>query len=153
MCVREKLKLTKIGKIKKELVRNVNSLKVTLFMWTLISAFGIIICESDVRAGEDIFYNAHGRRDPFIPLVTQAARTSSGLAGVETAEEVTIEGVVYDPEHGSVVVINGSVLKEGEESGSVKVLRIRSDGAWFLINGAQVFKPMYQSETQKEKNA
>lgn len=153
MRTRKKLKLTKRDKIKKDFVRDVNFSKTALFLWTLISAFGIIVCENGATAGEKILYNAHGRRDPFTPLVTQAAKTAAGLAGVETIDEVTIEGIVYDPKAGSVVVINGSVLREGEESGSVKVLRIRPDGAWFLVNGTQVFKSMYQSEAQKERDA
>ena len=144
--------MPKGGKIKKEFVRDVNFSKGRLFLWTLILAFGIIVIENTATVGEEALYNSHGRRDPFVPLVSQTTKTAAGLAGVETVEEVTIEGVVYDPKHGSVVVINGSVMKEGEESGSVKVLQIKSDGAWFLINGTRVFKPMYQNDDQKERN-
>ena len=150
---KKKSKLPSGYKIKEDFVRNVNFSKTQLFLWTLISAFGIIFSEIDLTAGEVVGYNSHGRRDPFVPLVTQTARAVAGLAGVETAEEVKIEGVVYDPKRGSVVVINGSVMKEGEESGNVKVLQIKSDGAWFLISGTRVFKQMYQGDAQEERDA
>src|SRR3989338_7115087 len=136
------------GKIKKGFIRNAYFLCQALFLWTLLSAFGIIVSES-LAPAEELVYRSHGKRDPFTPLVTLAAKTSAGLAGIESAEDVTIEGVVYDPKHGSVVVINGAVMKEGEESGSLKVLQIKADGAWFLINGVKVYKPMYQ---QTERN-
>ena len=140
------------NKIREDFIRKVNFSKIRLFLWTLISAFGIIFCEGSVMAGEEVGYNSHGRRDPFAPLVTQNARIAAGLSGVETAEEVKIEGVVYDPKHGSVVVVNGTVMKEGEESGNVKVIQIKSDGAWFLIGGTRVFKRMYQADLQKERD-
>lgn len=132
------------------MVRNAYFSKRKFFLWTLLFAFGIIVCENGATAGEEVSYSARGRRDPFTPLVTQAVRAASGLSGIESIEEVTIEGIVYDPKNGSVVVLNGSVLKEGEEAGNFKVLQIKPDGAWFLINGTKVFKPMYQGDAQKE---
>ena len=48
-------------------------------------------------APEDL-YNARGKRDPFVPLVTKETRqTASGLVGVENVEEISIEGIIYDP--------------------------------------------------------
>lgn len=137
------------SKIKQDLVRNTYFLRTALFFWTLIFPFGIMILESSAQA-EEVAYRSHGRRDPFTPLVTLAAKTSAGLTGIESVEDVTIEGIVYDPKHGSVVVVNGAVMKEGEESGSLKVVQIKADGVWFLVNGAKVYKPMYQST---ERNA
>ena len=97
-----------------------------------------------------IVYEAQGRRDPFVPLVSLASRDSSGFLGLDSIEEVKVEGVLYDPKQGSVVIVNGAILKEGEESGAMKVIKIRPDGAVFLINGVETFKPLYQDEsTQK----
>ena len=139
-------------KRKKGFVRNAYFFHWALFLWTLIFAFGMIVSESQVQA-EELVYRSHGRRDPFAPLVTLSAKASAGLAGIESAEDLVIEGVVYDPKHGSVVVVNGSVMKEGEESGGLRVIQIKADGAWFSINGSKVFKPMYQGDSPKERNA
>ena len=101
-----------------------------------------------LRADEvHTLYDPHGKRDPFVPLVTLSSKVSSGLLGVESIDEITVEGIVYDPK-GSIVIVNGSVLKEGEEFGSVKVVAIRPNGAEFSINGAKVFKALYQDEAK-----
>ncbi|GEM_PF-380931 len=144
--------MASISKIKKDLLRNAYFFRGAFFLWTLFFAFGIINFESSAFS-EEPAYDPHGRRDPLIPLVTLTAKASTGLAAVESVEDVMIEGIVYDPKAGSVVVVNGAVMKEGEESGNIKVLQIRGDGAWFSINGLRVYKPMYQGDTQKEKTA
>ena len=108
----------------------------------------MIFVEFAAEAAEEGLYNPRGKRDPFVPLVTTATRVSSGLVSVENAEELTVEGIVYDPK-GSIVVVNGTVLKEGEELGAVKVLKIKSDGALFSVNGVEAFKPLYEDTKKK----
>ena len=73
--------------------------------------------------------------------------------GVENIDELSIEGVVYDPARGSVVIVNGAILKEGEELGNVKVLEIKPEGAKFLVNGTTGFIPIYQDDSANRKNA
>lgn len=107
-------------------------------------AFGMISTRA-FSAAEDL-YNSHGKRDPFMPLVSLTSRESPGLLGVQNVEDLEMQGVVYDPKKGSIVIVNGSVLKEGEESGSVKVLKIAPEGATFLVNGVEAFKPVYEEE-------
>lgn len=103
--------------------------------------------QRDCAAGA--VYDPHGKRDPFTPLVTMTSKESSGLLGAETVEELTIEGIVHDPGKGSVVIVSGSVLKEGEEIGKMKILEIRRDGVVISMNGSKVFKPMYKDEEKE----
>ena len=117
------------------------------FLWIVMLASGMILPNVGAEAAEEGLYNSRGKRDPFVPLVTTATRVSSGLVSVENIEELNVEGVVYDPA-GSIVVINGTVLKEGEELGVVKVLKIKPDGALFSVNGVETFKPLYE-DTKK----
>ena len=126
-----------------------------LFLWNLQVYFSMILVScSTVSAAAQTTYDAHGKRDPFVPLVTTTMKSSSsGLLSVENIDELSIEGVIYDPAHGSAVIVNGAILKEGEELGSVKVLEIKPDGATFLINGMTGFKPIYQEESANKKNA
>ena len=120
----------------------------TIFLWILLSAFGIITPGLGF-ADEAALYKAQNKRDPFVPLVAMTTRpVSSGLVGVESLEDVQIEGVVMDADsRQSVVVVNGTMMRSGDEIGSVKVLEIRPDGARFSVNGAEAFKPLYQNET------
>ncbi len=118
--------------------------------WLFYLAFGIINCEM-VYASQDL-YAAKGRRDPFTPLITSATRASvvSGLMGVETLDEVNVEGVMTDVDpKKSVVILNGTVLREGEEAGNVKVLKLQADGAVISVNGVEGFKPIYQEESKR----
>ena len=120
------------------------------FLWILPAVFAII-SSARATAAEDIVYDAHGKRDPFVALVTLTSKVSSGLMGIDSIDEIAVEGVVYDPKNGSVVVINGSVLKEGEETSGVKVVKIKPDGVLLSLNGAETFKPMYQDEPKEGK--
>jgi hypothetical protein len=121
------------------------------FLWILWGSFGMILsCFNAFAADEPAQYDAHGKRDPFVPLVTLTMREAPGLIGVETADELNVEGIVYDDKKGSVVVINGSVLREGEELGAVKVLKIKPNGVVVTINGVEAYKEMYQQEQGKE---
>lgn len=121
------------------------------FLWILLVAFGMIFLSEPSNAAAAAVYNAHGKRDPFVPLVTFTTRESSGLIGVEGVDEILIEGIVYDPKKGSIVIMNGSVLKEGEEVGNVKVTVIKPDGVTFLLNGIEQSKSMYQEENQDKR--
>ncbi len=120
------------------------------FLWLFVCAFGMIFCAQKLFA-ENALYNAKGKRDPFVQLVASSSKsTAGGLLNVETMEEVMVEGVVMDTDpKNSIVVANGSVLKEGDEVGSVKVLKISADGALFSVNGIEEFKALYQGDTKK----
>lgn len=113
--------------------------------------FGIILtgeAPGFAAQGEGSLYSAKGKRDPFVQLVAVGSKpSSSGLLSVESVEEVTVEGIVADPSgKESIVVLNGSVLKEGDEVGSVKVLKIQPDGATFSVNGIEAYKALYQED-------
>ena len=127
-----------------------------IFFWILFSPFGILWPDC-VFAGapeEGRLYHAQGKRDPFIPLLATSLRLSTGaLLGVETVEDIQIEGIVMDADpRQSVVVVNGSMMRTGEEIGSVKVLAIRPEGVQFSVNGMEAFKPLYQGESQKQES-
>ncbi len=114
------------------------------FFWILVAAFGTIGPIAISRA-EEALYDAHGRRDPFAPLVTMQNREAAGLSGVESVDDLKIEGVVMDP-GGSVVVVNGLVMKEGDEIGSIKLVEVKSNGARFVVNGTETFVTLYNED-------
>ncbi len=119
----------------------------TIFLWIVGIAFGIIYSDQGLAADQKL-YHAEGKRDPFVQLVAIGPRqASSQILAVESLEEIVIEGIVLDANpKASIVVVNGAVMKEGEESGNVKLLKIKADGASFSVNGVEGFKPLYQQE-------
>lgn len=114
-----------------------------------MSVFGMIFSIEAVAAAGESLYNAHGKRDPFVPLVTLMSRSSSGLVSVEGPDDISIEGIVFDSKKGSIIIVNGAVLKEGEQYGGLKVLKIKPDGALFSVNNVEVFKRLYKQDQDK----
>lgn len=99
----------------------------------------IIILSGHLLFGEDVFkYNANGKRDPFVPLVSESGNYVSDAYEVNKIGDIRLEGVVWDEGKGSIAIINGEIVKEGDELGSVKVLKIEKDGVIFLVNGQNV---------------
>lgn len=121
------------------------------FLWIICAAFGIICVDLAAYSANEAVYDAHGKRDPFLPLVSAGTAPAAGLLGIETIDDVSIEGVVYDPQKGSVVIVNGSVLKEGAEVGNLKVVKVRSDGAVFAVNGIESFRPIFREQIPQGK--
>ncbi len=131
-------------KFRKELVSSDQNLIRIFFLWILFFTFGIII---PVGAfADEPSYQSHEKRDPFTPLVTTSSRQSPGLMSIERIDDLVVEGVVYDPQKGSVVILNGTVLKEGEEIGGVKIKKIEKNGVRLVLNGAETFKSLYQDD-------
>lgn len=79
----------------------------------------ILICNSGFSFSEEIRYQAGGKRDPFIPINTVVVEA--------TAEQtVNIEGIIYDRNGASVVVVDGEPYRSGEMIGDLKVGEIHS---------------------------
>ena len=76
-----------------------------------------------LTAADPVVYESGGRRDPFVPLI--------GPGGVNaqkgTGDDLVIEGIIYDPSKGSMVLINGDFYKEGERAGEASVISIFKD--------------------------
>lgn len=108
--------------------------------WIFTGLFGMIFFAVTAEAAEtQRHYDPGGRRDPFIPLIAGGARPSGSLMSVEVPEDLILEGIAYDPA-GSIVVVNGTMLKQGEQVGNTRLLRVDASRAVFEVNGVQVTK-------------
>ena len=83
--------------------------------------FGLVFT-SFLHANE-VRYDSGGRRDPFMPLVAEGGLISQGFdpAGLN------IEGIVFDPPFGSLVLINGEFYKQGQTVNGANVISIMKD--------------------------
>lgn len=81
------------------------NLPALIFTWALLLSSAVI--------AEETGYTSGGRRDPFVPLVS----SSGYLFNVEEEEETSfrLEGIMYDPDGGSMAIINGELRKVGEK--------------------------------------
>ncbi len=128
------------------------TVKKSIFLWIVLLTFDMLLPINAVSVESSVVYDSHGKRDPFTPLVTTSTHEVSGLYGIESVDDLTVEGVIYDPKNGSIAVINGSVIKEGEEIGGLKVLRIQPEGVYVSLNGSEAYKPLYQEEVSRKNN-
>ncbi len=93
----------------------------------------------DLVFAEDGFkYNPKGKRDPFIPLISESGGYASDAYEASAAEDIRLEGIVWDEMKGSIAIINGEIAKEGDAMGSIKILKINKDSVIFDVGGENV---------------
>ncbi|MFH1853857.1 MAG: general secretion pathway protein GspB [Candidatus Omnitrophota bacterium] len=89
-------------------------------------------------AEEDYIYDAKGKRDPFVPLVSGGGVYISDAYGIGGIKDIRLEGIVWDEARGSIAIINGEIVKEGQKIGAVEILRIEKDAVVFIIDGEEI---------------
>lgn len=98
---------------------------------------------SDIAFAEQFAYDSKGRRDPFLPLTgPESVSKPKGAADIESVEDVSLEGIVYDSKGATVAVLNGMVVKEGDQVGRVTVSKIEQKKIVLLIDGTQYEIPL-----------
>lgn len=110
----------------------------------LSQALSVLYCDDGKTAA--FRYNAAGKRDPFIPLVTREGKITLGYGTINSVEDIKLEGIVYDPRGGSIAIINGMVLKENDMFGDIKLTKIESNKVHLVFNQSE-----YIIELEKEK--
>lgn len=93
--------------------------------------------DSSAKSSEFI-YDAHEKRNPFVPLVSADGRILEPQASKKTAGEVYIEGIIYDAAGSSYAVINGEIVKAGDNVGNYQVIRIEPQKIIFLQEGKEL---------------
>ena len=83
-------------------------------------------------------YDAQGKRNPFIPLVTSDGHYLK-LDDVATTDEpgLKLEGIIYDRFGISYAVVDGQVVKIGDRVGDYQVLMIKEKEVIFMREGQQ----------------
>ena len=106
-----------------------------------LAAAVLIICVifgSEILAEEGFRYNPKGKRDPFVPLISESGGYASDAYEASAAEDIRLEGIVWDNVKGSIAIINGEIVKEGDVMGSIKILKINKDSVIFDVGGENV---------------
>lgn len=125
----------------------------SIFLWIFLANFSILHSIAYAEDSAQVVYDAKGRRDPFVPLGRRPGSAPlTGLEGVESIDDLTIEGVVVDPKKGSYVIVNGEILAAGQTKHGVKASEIRSDGVQFEIQGKSDFKRYSQNAEEKPQS-
>ena len=104
----------------------------------MIVIFLILFLARTGFAEEAFKYDAKAARDPFVPLVSEGGMFVSDAYGISSIKDIRLEGIVWDKAKGSIAIINGEIVREGEVIGIVKVLRIEKGAVVFEIDGGEV---------------
>ncbi len=86
-------------------------------------------------AEEQFTYNAKGKRDPFVSLVTPDGRFLNLDKEEDISKGLSLEGIMYDKHGVSYAVANSKVVKVGDEVSGYQVLRIEKDKVVFIKDG------------------
>jgi len=93
----------------------------------------------NLKAIADSFrYDSKGKRDPFVPLIYGGGAHVSDVYSITGIKDIRLEGIVWDEKGDSIAIINGEIVKPGQEFGAIKLLRIEKDGVVFDVNGEEL---------------
>jgi len=67
-------------------------------------------------------YESFGKRDPFVPLIGGASRSSmGGLQGIVSIEDVSFQGIVIGADGRRAAIINDEIFRKGDSVGGVSI--------------------------------
>ncbi|MDD5431373.1 MAG: hypothetical protein PHO70_00075 [Candidatus Omnitrophica bacterium] len=101
---------------------------VFVFLAIFFYAHSVIFCEETFK------YDAKGKRNPFIPLVTTDGRLMK-LDKEEQRGNLAVEGIIYDKNGRSFAVVNGMVVGIGDVVSDYQVLKIEENKVIFIREG------------------
>ncbi len=108
----------------------------TLYIAILLTS-GLSVSNGSTQDSEQEgpIYDSKNRRDPFIPLIARAIKfTRAGLEGVQSRDDIVLEGIVWDRGGDSIAILNGVIVKEGDEIGSVMIETINENDVILYIH-------------------
>lgn len=91
-----------------------------------------------IFAADEFIYNSKGKRDPFIPLVTSDGRFLKLDKEEEAPAGLLVEGIIYDKQGLSYAIVNGEVVKIGDNVGEYQVLKIEAEKVIFVKEGEPI---------------
>jgi len=100
----------------------------TLF---LILNYGVF---HNLSAQEQPTYDAKGKRNPFIPLVTPEGRLLK-LDRDESKGDLAIDGIIYDKNGRSYAIVGGEVVGIGDLVNGYQVLKIEENRVILIKDG------------------
>jgi len=95
-------------------------------------AFVVLLFSSNlVYAQEAFVYDDHGKRDPFVPLVSSAGLVVTYDQDL-SVNDLALEGIVAGSSGDNAAIVNGKVVRNGDQIGPYVVDVIAVDHVEFL---------------------
>ena len=97
----------------------------------------VLISTNSVYAQEAFVYDDHGKRDPFVPLVSSSGMVITYDQDL-SVNDLVLEGIVADASGNNAALVNGKIVKAHDQIGPYTVDVIAADHVEFL-KGTQRF--------------
>src|ERR1700733_1043077 len=91
----------------------------------------VLISTNTVYAQPAFVYDDHGKRDPFVPLVSSAGMVVTYDEDL-AVNDLVLEGIVTDPSGDNAAIVNGKVVKAHDKVGPYTVNAITIDQVEFM---------------------
>ena len=112
----------------------------------------IFFCAAAVNAQEKGFvYDSKHKRDPFFPLVSPEGEILSDAPAIISTGNIYLEGIIWDPNGGSIAIINGTIMKEGDTIDSITVNKIYDTYVVLLLRGEEKVIPLTNEGEKYDK--
>lgn len=108
----------------------------------LLQLLGGSLGQAFAEPSQSFHYDAKGRRDPFLPWDGSEAKSKSEM----DTQDLHVEGIIFDQAKGSLAVVNGAVLKEGDSVGLYKVAKIEKEKVLITKDDEKVWLPFKSGE-------
>ena len=104
----------------------------------------VVICliSSTALAQEVSFTYKEDGRDPFIPLVSKDGKLMVTYGAINSINDVILEGILFDSEGESVVIMNDLVLKANDQIGNMKIKANIDINRKILLSSPKI-KPLF----------
>lgn len=110
-----------------------SGLSLTVVVLLVISIEMIIY---PVFASAKVFqYEAHGRRDPFVPLIGKEKPMVVRIEDVVSTDDLRLEGIAIGAKGERIAILNGEMLKEKRKIGDLEVKKITERTVTVSIGG------------------
>ena len=100
----------------------------------LVWMIGFLMASLRANAADQFVYDAHNKRDPFNPLVTSTGAMVAYDPNLSFGD-MSLEGVLVDPQGNSAAIINGKIVKKADHVGPYEVDSIAPDHVELLKDG------------------
>jgi hypothetical protein len=123
-------------------------MKITAFAVSLF----LSISFSLPHAGAEQFrYDAHGKRDPAVPLIGQDKPGGAiPFSEIISPDDVKLEGIAGVMSGNKIAIINGEIVREGFVSGEIEVKKIMKKSVILTISGKEYDIPLPEEGGTKE---
>ncbi len=96
-----------------------------------------LIANLAVSLGQEEFkYDAKGKRNPFIPLVTPEGKLIKLDTEIQSGNQgLSLEGIIYDKLGISYAIVNSTVVRTGDFVGDYQILKIENNKIILIRDG------------------